>query len=89
MYKNEEWLSGKLLKGKPRLCRQFRSKRTRTAGSGNDPLDAGAFLFHPDQTVEAHEDGTLTVRFTADGFDEMCWRLVTWGESVTVEKPVR
>ncbi len=51
--------------------------------------DASAFLFHPDQTVEEHDDGTLTVRFTAGGLDEMCWHLVTWGESVTVEKPVR
>ena len=30
-----------------------------------------------------------TVRFEADGLDEMCWRLITWGESVTVEKPAR
>ncbi|MDE0717534.1 MAG: WYL domain-containing protein [Rhodospirillaceae bacterium] len=51
--------------------------------------DAAAFLFHPDQAVEAHSDGTLTVRFTAGGLDEMCWHLVTWGDSVTVEKPVR
>ncbi len=51
--------------------------------------DAAAFLFHPDQTVEVHDDGTLTVRFTAGGLDEMCWHLVTWGDSVTVEKPVR
>ncbi|MXW91225.1 MAG: WYL domain-containing protein [Rhodospirillaceae bacterium] len=51
--------------------------------------DAAAFLFHPDQTVEAHDDGTLTVRFTAGGLDEMCWHLVTWGDSVTVEKPAR
>ena len=51
--------------------------------------DAAAFLFHPDQSVEQHGDGTLTVRFKAGGLDEMCWHLVTWGESVTVEKPVR
>lgn len=51
--------------------------------------DAAAFLFHPDQSVEQHDDGTLTVRFEAGGLDEMCWHLVTWGDSVTVEKPVR
>ena len=34
-------------------------------------------------------DGSLTVRFRAGGIDEMCWHLYTWGESVTVEKPVR
>ena len=51
--------------------------------------DALAFLFHPDQKIEGHGDGTLTVRFKAGGIDEMCWHLVTWGESVTVEKPAR
>ena len=29
------------------------------------------------------------MRFEAVGLDEMCWRLNTWGESVTVEKPAR
>ena len=51
--------------------------------------DAAAFLFHPNQSVEENDDGSLTVRFTAGGLDEMCWHLVTWGDSVTVEKPVR
>ena len=51
--------------------------------------DAAAFLFHPSQSVEENADGTLTVRFTAGGIDEMCWHLVTWGESVTVEQPTR
>ena len=51
--------------------------------------DASAFLFHPDQSVEENEDGSLTVRFEAGGLDEMCWHLITWGESVTVEKPAR
>ena len=51
--------------------------------------DASAFLFHPSQTMEENADGTLTVRFTAGGLDEMCWHLVTWGESVTVEEPAR
>ena len=48
-----------------------------------------AFLFHPDQTVEENRDGTVTVRFEAGGLDEICWHLMTWGETVTVEKPVR
>ena len=51
--------------------------------------DAGNFLFHPSQTSHWNEDGTITVRFRAGGIDEMCWHLVTWGESVTVEKPLR
>ena len=49
--------------------------------------DASAFLFHPSQAMEENADGTLTVRFTAGGIDEMCWHLITWGESVTVEHP--
>ena len=51
--------------------------------------DAAAFLFHPGQRIEQNADGSLTVRFTAGGIDEMCWHLFTWGESVTVEKPAR
>lgn len=51
--------------------------------------DAATFLFHPDQTVEENRDGTVTVRFEAGGLDEMCWHLITWGDSVTVEKPAR
>ena len=51
--------------------------------------DAAAFRFHPSQSVEENEDGSLTVRFEAGGLDEMCWHLITWGESVTVEKPAR
>ena len=50
--------------------------------------DAAAFLFHPDQTVTENEDGSLTVRFKTGGLDEMCWHLVTWQESVTVEQPI-
>ncbi|MCY4592563.1 MAG: WYL domain-containing protein [Alphaproteobacteria bacterium] len=51
--------------------------------------DASGFLFHPGQIIEENMDGTLTVRFTAGGIDEMCWHLVTWGESVAVVEPER
>ena len=51
--------------------------------------DAAAFLFHPSQTLVGNEDGSLTVRFTAGGLNEMCWHLFTWGTGVTVEEPVR
>ncbi|MDE0000426.1 MAG: WYL domain-containing protein [Rhodospirillaceae bacterium] len=51
--------------------------------------DAASFLFHPDQTVENLSDGAVRIRFEAGSFDEMCWHLVTWGETVTVEKPAR
>ena len=49
--------------------------------------DARAFQFHPGQTVSENDDGSLTVRFTAGGINEMCWHLFTWGDSVTVERP--
>ena len=49
--------------------------------------DASAFLFHPSQTMEENADGTLTVRLTAGGIDEMCSHLVTWGDSVAVKQP--
>ena len=51
--------------------------------------DASTFVFHPDQSVERHESGTLTVRFKAGGTHEMCWHLLTWGERVTIVKPAR
>ena len=51
--------------------------------------DASTFAFHPDQTIESNDDGSLTVRFEAGGIDEMCWHLITWGDSVTIEQPVR
>ena len=50
--------------------------------------DASFFLFHPGQTTEVHEDGTVTVCFEAGGLDEICWHLITWGETVTVEEPL-
>ena len=56
---------------------------------GGAAPDAASFLFHPDQTVEEHRDGTVTVRFEAGGLDEICWHLVTWGETVTVRRPLR
>ena len=49
--------------------------------------DAATFRFHPGQKVEENDDGTVTVRFEAGGLDEMCWHLITWGNSVTVEQP--
>ena len=51
--------------------------------------DAATFLFHPDQALKENEDGTVTIRFEAGGLDEMCWHLVTWGDSVTVERPAK
>ena len=51
--------------------------------------DVAEFVFHPEQTMTRHEDGSTTVRFTTGGVEEMCWHLVTWGTAVTVEQPAR
>ena len=51
--------------------------------------DASTFIFHPDQSTQSNDDGSLTVRFEAGGIDEMCWHLFTWGESVIIEEPPR
>lgn len=51
--------------------------------------DAAAFLFHPDQQIAHHDDGSLTVHFQTGGALEMCWHLFTWGEEVTIERPDR
>ena len=50
--------------------------------------DAKAFRFHPSQTIAENSDGSLTVHFRAGGIEEICWHLVTWGESVTVLEPL-
>ena len=51
--------------------------------------DAKAFRFHPSQTITENGDGSMTVQFRAGGVEEICWHLVTWGESVTVLEPSR
>ena len=50
--------------------------------------DASAFLFHPSQ-IDGRKRRRHAPRccFTAGGLEEMCWHLVTWGDSVTVEEP--
>jgi predicted DNA-binding transcriptional regulator YafY len=49
--------------------------------------DARDFLFHPHQTVEDEEDGSVVVRFRAGGALEMCWHLFAWGDDVEVLEP--
>jgi predicted DNA-binding transcriptional regulator YafY len=49
--------------------------------------DARDFVFHPDQTTEDLEDGSLIARFRAGGKLEMCWHLYMWGADVKVLKP--
>lgn len=49
--------------------------------------DAARWLFHPSQTITPNPDGSLTVRFSGGGLQEMCWHLFTWGTAVTVIEP--
>lgn len=51
--------------------------------------DAAGFTFHPRQTIETLRDGSIRVRFTAGGLEEMAWHLFTWGDTVTIERPKR
>lgn len=48
---------------------------------------ARQFQFHPSQTVERCDDGTMLVRFHAGGLLEMAWHLMTWGRHVEVIEP--
>ena len=49
--------------------------------------EASKYIFHPTQTSQMNEDGTLTVKFHAGGAREMDWHLYTWGEHVKVIEP--
>jgi predicted DNA-binding transcriptional regulator YafY len=46
--------------------------------------EAAGYLFHPRQTTERLEDGSLIVRFRAGGRQEMAWYLARWGDRVEV-----
>ena len=48
---------------------------------------ARQFQFHPSQTVEVCDDGTMLVSFHAGGLLEMAWHLMTWGRHVEVIEP--
>lgn len=48
---------------------------------------AAEFCFHPKQTAEAQEDGSLIIRFHAAGWLEMAWHLYQWGNAVEVVAP--
>jgi predicted DNA-binding transcriptional regulator YafY len=49
--------------------------------------EASKFAFHPTQTAERQEDGSLIVRFRAKSDVEMCWELMTWGKDVEILAP--
>jgi predicted DNA-binding transcriptional regulator YafY len=45
------------------------------------------FVFHPKQVVTDLDDGSLLVEFTASGWVEMAWHLMSWGAAVEVLEP--
>ncbi len=48
---------------------------------------AAGYQFHPEQSSELLDDGSLMVRFNASGHVEMCWHLYAWGDAVEVISP--
>ncbi|WP_372841138.1 helix-turn-helix transcriptional regulator [Phaeovulum sp.] len=48
---------------------------------------AAEFRFHPTQSLEPQEDGSLMVTFHAAGWLEMAWHLYQWGDKVEVLAP--
>ncbi len=52
-------------------------------------ITAKEFEFHPTQTFEDQDDGTLIVRFHAASDLEMAWHLYMWGDKVEVLAPER
>jgi predicted DNA-binding transcriptional regulator YafY len=49
---------------------------------------AREFVFHPKQVMKDMDDGGLLVEFTASGWVEMAWHLVSWGKAVEVLEPL-
>jgi predicted DNA-binding transcriptional regulator YafY len=49
--------------------------------------DALGWRFHPTQTLEKRDDGSVIVRFWATGLLELAWHLFTWGDRVRVIRP--
>ena len=57
--------------------------------SGEHVKDVLGYEFHPDQDLRHESDGSLEVRFRADGLVEMSWHMFGWGDRVeTLEAPV-
>jgi predicted DNA-binding transcriptional regulator YafY len=55
-----------------------------SAGAAEDAL---TWLFHPSQTMECQEDGSVIVRFRAGGTEEICRHLFSWGRSIDIIAP--
>jgi predicted DNA-binding transcriptional regulator YafY len=49
--------------------------------------EALKWRFHPTQTIEPQEDGSVIVRFRAGGRLELIWHLFTWGDTIEILEP--
>jgi len=49
--------------------------------------DARRYQFHPTQQTELASDGSLIVKFTAGGLQELVWHLFSWGDGVEIIAP--
>jgi predicted DNA-binding transcriptional regulator YafY len=49
---------------------------------------AKAYQFHPEQIEELQNDGSLIIKFKSSGYLEMAWYLYSWGNKVSVIKPL-
>lgn len=45
------------------------------------------YEFHPSQEIAENPDGSVIVTFTAGGWKEMCWYLLTWEGEVEILEP--
>ncbi|NNL67321.1 MAG: WYL domain-containing protein, partial [Myxococcales bacterium] len=51
--------------------------------------DVAVYDFHSDQQVERRVDGSIAVRFQADGIVEMAWHLFGFGDRIRLlETPI-
>ena len=51
--------------------------------------DARNWRFHPEQTLETQDDGSLLIRFRSGGMLELAWHLFTWGDRIEIVGPER
>jgi len=50
-------------------------------------VEAATWRFHPSQTIESGPDGSLIVRFRAQGIIEMVHYFAVWGDALEVHSP--
>jgi predicted DNA-binding transcriptional regulator YafY len=94
-YRVEEIYEAELLDGSFEIEPDFNLKRHAEKGFGSyesqqefdEVVWRFRYIFHPTQTTEEAEDGSLIVRFHASGHLEMTWHLYSWGDAVEVVAP--